>query len=140
MPTIKYKPTTPARRNMTVPSFDEITKFSPEKSLIVTKKKHAGRNNTGRITVRHHGGGNKVKYRIVDFKRREASAAKVIGVEYDPNRTAYIALVESEEGKKSYAVSFVLQDDNQTLNDKVIDKTMARLMENFEKRLGAVQR
>ena len=77
MPTIKYKPTTPARRNMTVPSFDEITKFSPEKSLIVTKKKHAGRNNLGRITVRHHGGGNKVKYRIIDFKRSDASANTV---------------------------------------------------------------
>ena len=105
MPTIKYKPTTPARRNMTVPSFDEITKFSPEKSLIVTKKKHAGRNNTGRITVRHHGGGNKVKYRIVDFKRADASANTVIGVEYDPNRSAYIALLQNEAGDKSYIIA-----------------------------------
>ncbi|MBO5279776.1 MAG: 50S ribosomal protein L2, partial [Clostridia bacterium] len=67
MPTIKYKPTTPARRHMSVASFDEVTKFSPEKSLTVIKKKHAGRNSYGRITVRHHGGGNKVKYRIIDF-------------------------------------------------------------------------
>ena len=74
MPTVKYKPTTPGRRNMTVPSFEEITKFSPEKSLIVTKKKHAGRNSYGRITVRHRGGGNKIKYRIIDFKRQNDKA------------------------------------------------------------------
>ena len=90
---------------MVTPSFAELTKFTPEKSLIETKKKHAGRNSYGKITVRHHGGGNKIKYRIVDFKRREASAAKVIGVEYDPNRTAYIALIENDEGKKSYILA-----------------------------------
>ena len=93
MPTIKYKPTTPARRHMSVPSFEEITKFTPEKSLLAKKKKHAGRNSYGRITVRHHGGGNKQKYRIIDFKRLEGGAKTVIGVEYDPNRTAYIALL-----------------------------------------------
>ena len=105
MPTIKYKPTTPSRRNMTSPSFEEITKFSPEKSLIVKKKKNAGRNSYGKITVRHHGGGNKQKYRIIDFKRNVDESAKVIGVEYDPNRTSYIALVENEEGKKSYIIA-----------------------------------
>ena len=105
MATMNYKPTTPSRRNMVTPSFAELTKFSPEKSLIETKKKHAGRNSYGKITVRHHGGGNKVKYRIVDFKRRTVDAAKVIGVEYDPNRTAYIALVENDEGKKSYIIA-----------------------------------
>ena len=105
MATMNYKPTTPSRRNMVTPSFAELTKFTPEKSLIETKKKHAGRNSYGKITVRHHGGGNKVKYRIVDFKRRTAGAAKVIGVEYDPNRTAYIALLEDEAGKKSYIVA-----------------------------------
>ena len=105
MPTIKYKPTTPARRHMSVPSFEEVTKFSPEKSLIETKKKHSGRNSYGRITVRHRGGGNKVKYRIIDFKRQDTSPAKVIGVEYDPNRTAYIALLENAEGKKSYIIA-----------------------------------
>ena len=105
MPTIKYKPTTPSRRNMQAPSFDEVTKFSPEKSLITTKKKHAGRNSYGRITVRHHGGGNKQKYRIMDFKRQDTEAAKVLGIEYDPNRTAYIALLESESGKKSYVIA-----------------------------------
>ena len=105
MPTVKYKPTTPARRNMSVPSFEEITKFSPEKSLIVTKKKHAGRNSYGRITVRHRGGGNKIKYRLIDFKRQNANANTVLGVEYDPNRTAYIALLQDTEGTKSYIIA-----------------------------------
>ncbi len=101
-----FKPTTPARRNMSVPSFDEVTKSTPEKSLIVTKKKHAGRNSYGRITVRHKGGGNKLKYRIVDFKRAESNEpATVIGVEYDPNRTAYIALLQHEDGHKSYILA-----------------------------------
>ena len=105
MPTIKYKPTTPSRRHMAAPSFEEITKFSPEKSLIVIKKKHAGRNSYGKITVRHHGGGNKVKYRIIDFKRDCESPAKVIGVEYDPNRSAYIALLQNDNGDKSYIIA-----------------------------------
>ena len=101
-----FKPTTPSRRNMSVPSFDEVTKSTPEKSLIVTKKKHAGRNSYGRITVRHQGGGNKLKYRIIDFKRAETSeSATVIGVEYDPNRTAYIALLQHEDGHKSYILA-----------------------------------
>ena len=105
MPTIKYNPTTPSRRHMAAPSFEEITKFTPEKSLIVIKKKHAGRNSYGKITVRHHGGGNKVKYRIIDFKRDCESPAKVIGVEYDPNRSAYIALLQNENGDKSYIIA-----------------------------------
>ncbi len=105
MATVKYKPTTPSRRNMQAPSFEEVTKFSPEKSLITKKKKTAGRNSYGRITVRHHGGGNKQKYRIIDFKRQDTEPAKVIGVEYDPNRTAYIALLENEAGKKSYIIA-----------------------------------
>ena len=105
MPTVKFKPTTPGRRNMTVPSFEEITKFSPEKSLIVTKKKHAGRNSYGRITVRHRGGGNKIKYRIIDFKRQNDKANTVVGIEYDPNRTAYIALLQDTEGTKSYIIA-----------------------------------
>ena len=90
---------------MAVPSFEEITKFTPEKSLIVIKKKHAGRNSYGKITVRHQGGGNKLKYRIVDFKRQIEAPAKVIGVEYDPNRTAYIALVEYEDSTRKYIVA-----------------------------------
>ena len=101
----QYKPTTPSRRNMSTPSFDEVTKFTPEKSLITTKKKHAGRNSYGKITVRHHGGGNKQKYRIIDFKRNAEENAKVIGIEYDPNRTSYIALLENEAGKKSYIIA-----------------------------------
>ena len=105
MPTVKYKPTTPARRNMSVPSFEEITKFTPEKSLIVIKKKHSGRNSYGRITVRHRGGGNKVKYRIIDFKRQNENANTVLGIEYDPNRTAYIALLQDTEGTKSYIIA-----------------------------------
>jgi len=105
MAVIKYKPTTPARRNMSVASFEEITKFSPEKSLLAVKKKNAGRNSYGRITVRHHGGGNKVKYRLIDFKRANETPATVVGVEYDPNRTAYIALVQYEDGEKAYVVA-----------------------------------
>ena len=111
----QYKPTTPSRRNMTSPSFDEVTKFSPEKSLIVKKKKHAGRNSYGKITVRHHGGGNKQKYRLVDFKRNTDESAKVIGIEYDPNRTSYIALLENEAGKKSYIVAPVGLTDGDTV-------------------------
>ena len=101
-----YKPTTPARRHMSDPSFAEITKFSPEKKLTVILKKNAGRNSYGKITVRHRGGGNKQKYRIIDFKRNTLDvAAKVIGIEYDPNRTAYIALVEYENGERKYILA-----------------------------------
>ena len=115
MPTMKYKPTTPARRHMITPSFEELTKFEPEKSLIAKKKKHAGRNSYGKITVRHQGGGNKLKYRIIDFKRQDTDPAKVIGVEYDPNRTAYIALLETEAGKKSYVIAPVGVTDGDVL-------------------------
>ena len=101
-----YKPTTPGRRQMSVPSFEEVTKKTPEKSLLRVLKKNAGRNNTGRITVRHHGGGNRVKYRLIDFKRRTLDAkATVLGIEYDPNRTAYIALLQYEDGTKSYIIA-----------------------------------
>ena len=115
MPTIKYKPTTPARRHMSVPSFDEITKFTPEKSLLATKKKNAGRNSYGRITVRHKGGGNRQKYRIIDFKRQSEKPQTVVGIEYDPNRTAYIALLKDEDGRKSYIVAPVGVTDGQVL-------------------------
>ena len=90
---------------MAVASFDEVTKFSPEKSLLAVLKKHAGRNSYGRITVRHQGGGNKKKYRVIDFKRSQNDTAKVIGIEYDPNRTAYIALLQREDGTKSYIIA-----------------------------------
>ena len=105
MATMRYKPTTPSRRNMISPSFDEVTKFSPEKSLLAKKKKNAGRNSYGKITVRHQGGGNKQKYRLIDFKRNADESAKVLGIEYDPNRTSYIALLENEQGKKSYIIA-----------------------------------
>ena len=89
-----YNPYTPSRRNMTGSDFAEITKSTPEKSLVVAMPKHSGRNNQGKITVRHQGGGNKKKYRIIDFKRnKDGIPATVIGIEYDPNRTANIALI-----------------------------------------------
>ena len=106
MATIKYNPTTPSRRHMSVTDYKAVlTKNTPEKSLVVTKKKHAGRNSYGRITVRHRGGGNKIKYRIIDFKRADTSANTVIGIEYDPNRTAFIALLENEAGVRSYIIA-----------------------------------
>ena len=115
MPTKKFKPTTPSRRHMTVPTFEEITKFTPEKSLTVIKKKFAGRNSYGRITVRHRGGGNKIKYRIIDFKRMSTAPATVIGIEYDPNRSAYIALLQNEAGEKSYIIAPVGLKDGDTV-------------------------
>ena len=102
----KYNPYTPSRRNMTGSDFSEITKKSPEKSLLAKKDKTAGRNNQGKITVRHHGGGNRQKYRIVDFKRlKDDVPAKVIGIEYDPNRTANIALICYADGEKAYILA-----------------------------------
>ena len=102
----KYGPYTPSRRHMTGSDFSEITKKTPEKSLLVSKNSKAGRNNQGKITVRHHGGGGRVKYRIVDFRRnKDDMPAKVIGIEYDPNRTANIALIEYEDGTKSYIIA-----------------------------------
>ena len=101
-----FKPTTPARRQMTVPGFDEITKKTPERSLVTVLKKHAGRNNTGKITVRHHGGGNRIKYRIMDFRKNiQDVPATVLAIEYDPNRTAYIALMLYETGEKTYSIA-----------------------------------
>ncbi len=101
-----YNPYTPSRRNMTGSDFSEITKSTPEKSLLVSKKKTAGRNNQGKITVRHHGGGNRQKYRLIDFKRnKEGVPAKVIGIEYDPNRTANIALICYADGEKAYILA-----------------------------------
>ena len=100
-----YKPTTPGRRNMSVHDYSVLTKKAPEKSLLEPMKKHSGRNNLGRITVRHHGGGNRRKYRIIDFKRQTEGTATVIALEYDPNRTANIALIQYEDGKKSYIIA-----------------------------------
>lgn len=101
-----YKPYTPSRRNMTGSDFSEITKKKPEKSLLKPLKKHSGRNNQGKITVRHRGGGERRHYRIIDFKRRkDGISAKVVGIEYDPNRTANIALLAYADGEKRYILA-----------------------------------
>ena len=102
-----YNPYTPSRRHMTGSDFSEITKSTPEKSLVTSLKKNAGRNNQGKITVRHHGGGNRRKYRVIDFKRngKDGIPAKVVGIEYDPNRTANIALICYADGEKKYILA-----------------------------------
>ena len=113
----RFRPYTPSRRNMTVSTFDEITKKEPEKTLLATKKKNAGRNSYGRITVRHQGGGNRQKYRIIDFKRNKVDMpATVVGIEYDPNRSANIALIQYEDGEKAYILAPVGLKDG----DKVV--------------------
>ena len=102
----KYTPYTPSRRNMTGLDFTEITKNAPEKSLTVSLKKNSGRNNQGKITVRHHGGGSRRKYRIIDFKRNKDNIpATVLSIEYDPNRTANIALICYADGQKAYILA-----------------------------------
>ncbi|MBE5924327.1 MAG: 50S ribosomal protein L2 [Lachnospiraceae bacterium] len=101
-----YNPYTPSRRNMTGLDFDVITKDTPEKSLTVSLKKTAGRNNQGKITVRHHGGGSRRKYRIIDFKRRKDDVPAIVAsIEYDPNRTANIALINYADGEKAYILA-----------------------------------
>ena len=112
-----YNPITPSTRNMTCSTFEEVTKKTPEKSLLAKKKKNAGRNSYGRITVRHQGGGNRQKYRIIDFKRKKDDmTATVIGIEYDPNRTANIALIQYEDGEKAYILAPIGLKDG----DKVV--------------------
>ena len=103
----KFKPTTPGRRHMSVASFDEVTKTTPEKSLITTLQKRSGRNNTGKITVRHRGGGVKKRYRIIDFKSTDKLGikGKVTSVEYDPYRTAYVMLLQYKDGEKRYQIA-----------------------------------
>ncbi len=101
-----YKPTTPSRRHMTVSAFEGIDKKAkPERSLLEPQKKHAGRNSYGHITVRHHGGGNRQKYRVIDFKRDKEGHATVINLQYDPNRSANIALIQYEDGEKRYILA-----------------------------------
>ena len=115
-----FKAYTPSRRNMTVSTFEEITKKTPEKSLLEAKKEKAGRNSYGRITVRHQGGGNRQKYRKIDFKRlKDNVEATVIGIEYDPNRSANIALIQYEDGEKAYILAPVGLTDG----DKVVSGT-----------------
>ncbi len=118
----KFKPTTPSRRGMQSLTNDEITKTSPEKSLLSSVKKTAGRNSYGRITIRHHGGGSRRKYRIIDFKRTKVDVpATVIGIEYDPNRSANIALIEYEDGDKTY----ILAPIGLKVDDKVVSSANA---------------
>ena len=118
-----FKAYTPSRRNMTVSTFEEITKKTPEKSLLAKKKEKAGRNTYRRITVRHQGGGNRQKYRIIDFKRRKDDMkAQVIGIEYDPNRSSNIALIQYEDGEKAYIIAPVgLKDGDTVISGQKVD-------------------
>ena len=119
----RFNAYTPSRRNMTVSDFSEITKKTPEKSLLAVKKEKAGRNSYGRITVRHQGGGNRQKYRIIDFKRnKDDMFATVIGIEYDPNRSANIALIEYEDGEKAYILAPIgLKDGDKIVSGATAD-------------------
>ncbi len=106
MPIINYKPTTASRRNMSVTDYSGLSKVAPEKSLLAPLSNKSGRNSYGRITVRHRGGGNRKKYRIIDFKRQKFDVpATVLTLEYDPNRSAFIALIQYEDGEKSYIIA-----------------------------------
>ena len=106
MPLKNFKPNTPSARYKNLPSFEEVTKSKPEKSLLTPLKRSGGRNNTGRITCRHIGGGHKRHYRLIDFKRGKHDVpATVVGIEYDPNRTCRIALIQYEDGQKSYILA-----------------------------------
>ena len=118
-----FRPYTQSRRNMTTLTNNEITKTTPEKSLLAKKKKNAGRNSYGRITVRHQGGGNRQKYRIIDFKRKKDNMeATVIGIEYDPNRTSNIALIQYEDGEKAYILAPVgLKDGDKVVSGENVD-------------------
>ncbi|MDD2375910.1 MAG: 50S ribosomal protein L2 [Clostridia bacterium] len=118
-----FRPVTPSLRNMTVLTYEEITKKTPEKKLLSPLKKNSGRNNTGKITVRHHGGGQRRKYRMIDFKRNKVDTfATVIGIEYDPNRTANIALLEYEDGERTYIIAPLgLTDGDKVISSKTAD-------------------
>jgi len=119
-----YKPYTPSRRHMTSLTFEEITKSTPEKSLVVSLKKNSGRNNQGKITVRHRGGGAKIKYRIIDFKRnKDGIPARVAAIEYDPNRTANIALLHYADGEKRY----ILAPKGLKVGDKIMSGETAEI-------------
>jgi large subunit ribosomal protein L2 len=120
----KFKPTTPSQRFRTVPSFDEITSIRPEKSLLRPLKKKGGRNNKGRITARHRGGGHKRHYRIIDFKRDKHNIpARVASIEYDPNRSSYIALLHYVDGEKRY----ILAPDDLKVNDMILSGEKAEI-------------
>ncbi len=118
-----FKPTTPSRRHMTVSAFEGVDKKEPERSLLAPLKKHAGRNSYGRITVRHRGGGNKRKYRIIDFKRDKVDMpATVLAIEYDPNRSSFIALLQYEDGERRYIIAPVgLKKDDKVYSGEGAD-------------------
>ncbi|MDR0752226.1 MAG: 50S ribosomal protein L2 [Christensenellaceae bacterium] len=156
MAIIRYKPTSPARRNMSVLDYAEITSDKPEKSLLVSKNKSGGRNNTGKITVRHIGGGNRNKYRIIDFKRdKEGVPAKVASIQYDPNRSANIALLWYADGEKRYILAPVglkvgdsvmtgpgadIKVGNALRLADIPDGTMVHNIEMYPKRGGQIAR
>ena len=131
MATKSYKAYTPSRRNMTTLDYSEITKKTPEKSLLAVKKEKAGRNSYGRITVRHQGGGNRQKYRIMDFKRKkDGIEAEVLGIEYDPNRSANIALIKYTDGEKAYILAPEgLKDGDKVVSGKAVDIKPGNCME-----------
>ena len=131
MATKSYKAYTPSRRNMTTLDYSEITKKTPEKSLLAVKKEKAGRNSYGRITVRHQGGGNRQKYRIMDFKRKkDGIEAEVLGIEYDPNRSANIALIQYTDGEKAYILAPEgLKDGDKVVSGKAVDIKPGNCME-----------
>ena len=120
-----FRPTTPSRRNMTSLQIEGISKDKPEKSLLLSKKKHAGRNSYGRITVRHHGGGNRRKYRIIDFKRQKTGvSAEVVSLQYDPNRSANIALIRYEDG----VLAYIIAPEGLKAGDKVVSGPEADIL------------
>ena len=135
MGTKQYKAFTPARRRMTGFTFDEITKDKPEKSLTESLRKKSARNNKGRITMRHHGGGHKRRYRIIDFKRKKLDIpAKVVGIEYDPNRTCRIALLSYVDGEKAYIIAPV----GLKVGDQVISSDNADIKPGNSKPLNTI--
>jgi len=120
-----FKPTTAGRRGMTVTDYSGLSKDGPEKSLLEPMKKHAGRNSNGRITVRHHGGGNRTKYRVIDFKRNKLDmTAEVKTIEYDPNRSAFIALLQYEDGERRY----VIAANGLNVGDKIVSGAGADIL------------
>ena len=135
----KYRPYTPSRRHMTSSTFEEITKTTPEKSLVVKLKKNSGRNNQGKITVRHRGGGATIKYRIIDFKRnKDGVPARVVGIEYDPNRSANIALIAYADGEKAYILAPVgLKVNDVVMNGKDAEIRVGNCLEMKDMPVGA---
>ena len=135
----KYRPYTPSRRHMTSSTFEEITKQAPEKSLVVKLKKNSGRNNQGKITVRHRGGGATIKYRMIDFKRnKDGVPAKVVGIEYDPNRSANIALIAYADGEKAYILAPVgLKVNDTVMNGAEAEVRVGNCLEMKDMPVGA---